>query len=95
METPCLETKKEKLMIRKMAICAIVALVPGFALAAVADTNGAAPAANAAPVAGAQDKSNVTVKNDATAKPDVAKKAVHHRGAHKNPNDKAGAAAVK
>jgi hypothetical protein len=79
-------------MIRKMAICVVVALVPGFALAA--GTNGAASAPATTPAA-AQDKSNVTVKTDATAKPDVAKKAVHHRGEHKTGGDKAGAPAVK
>ena len=82
-------------MIRKMAIYAVVALIPGFALAAGADTNGVASPATAAPAAAAQGKSNVTAKTDATAKPDVAKKVVHHRGEHKTGDDKAGAAAVK
>jgi len=80
-------------MIRKMAICAVVALIPGFAFAADAVTNSAAPAA---PAAVAPDKGNVTAKTDTTAKTDVTKKAVHHRGAHKTGDDKAGStAAVK
>jgi len=89
-------------MLRKLALSAVVALVPGLALAATAGTNG--PASTDTHVTGTEVKSDAAVKadaKDAVVKSDskdsavktevksdaaVKSKAVHHR---------AGKAAVK
>jgi hypothetical protein len=63
------------LMFRKLAVVAIVALVPGFAFAA--DTGAKAPVADSATHAVSGDvKADSSVKTDAAAKPG---KAVHKR----------------
>ena len=76
-------------MMRKLVLCAVVALVPGFALAAAPGTNGAAP--NDTHVTGTETKTDAVVKSDAKdsavkadVKSDTVKaKAVHHRAGHK------------
>jgi hypothetical protein len=81
-------------MIRKIAICAVVALVPGFAVAAGSSAN--VPAAADTHVVGADVKADAAVKTDATAKPNAAVKtdvaakgkAVHHRVRNKTTDDK-------
>jgi hypothetical protein len=53
-------------MIRKIAACAVIALVPGFALAAGASTNVPVPADTHA--VSTDKKADAVVKTDATAK---------------------------
>ena len=59
-------------MIRKIAACAVIALVPGFALAAGASTNVPVPADTHA--VSTDKKADAVVKTDATAKPSAAVK---------------------
>ena len=82
-------------MIRKIAACAVIALVPGFAFAAGASTNVPVPAdthtvstdkkADAVVKTDATAKPNAVVKTDAAAKPG---KAVRHRVTNKTTDDK-------
>jgi hypothetical protein len=87
-------------MIRKIAACAVIALVPGFAFAAGASTNVPVPADTHAvgtttkadagvksePVkTDATAKTNAAVKTDAVAKPG---KAVRHRVTNKTTDEK-------
>src|SRR6266852_6340570 len=82
-------------MIRKIAACAVIALVPGFAFAAGASTNVPVPAdthavstdkkADAVVKADTTVKADAVVKTDATAKPG---KAVRHRVTNKSTDDK-------
>ena len=65
-------------MIRKLAVCAVVAFIPGLALAASPSTNGASPATTGASVTG-DTKGDATV-NSGTA---VKSKVVKHRVAQK------------
>jgi hypothetical protein len=60
-------------MIRKIAACAVIALVPGFALAAGASTNVPVPADNHA--VSTDKKADAVVKTDATAKDSAVVKA--------------------
>jgi hypothetical protein len=83
------ETKEGAPMIRKLAICAAVALVPTIAFAAGASTN--PPASTDTHVVGADTKTAATVKSeavksDSTVKAEAAvkpQKAVTHRVTHK------------
>ena len=59
-------------MIRKIAACAVIALVPGFAFAAGASTNVPVPADTH--TVGTDKKADTVVKTDATAKPGAAVK---------------------
>jgi hypothetical protein len=77
-------------MLRKLVLCAVVALVPGLAFAAATGTNGAA--SNDTHVTGAEVKTDAAVKadvKDSAVKADVKSddaaktKAVHHRDGHK------------
>jgi len=74
-------------MLRKLILCAVVALVPGFAFAAATGTNGSA--SNDTHVTGTETKTDAVVKSDAkgaAATTDVksdAAKAVGHRAKHK------------
>jgi hypothetical protein len=94
-------------MIRKIAACAVIAIVPGFALAAgvganvssSADTHavGANVKADAAVKSDAAAKTDATAKTDAAVKTDaVAKtgKVVHHPVAHKVKDDKSKSSAT-
>jgi hypothetical protein len=83
-------------MIRKIAACAVIALVPGFAFAAGASTNVPVPADTHA--VSTDTKADAVVKTDATAKPgavvktDAAAKpgkAVRNRVTNKSTVDKA------
>lgn len=72
-------------MLRKLALCAVVALVPGFAFAAATGTNG--PASTDTHVTASDSKTDAAVKSDtkdSTVKTDVKSdgkgKTVHHRG---------------
>jgi hypothetical protein len=73
-------------MIRKLVVCAVVALVPSFALAAGAGTLVPVPADSASHAVTVDAKTDSSVKTDATAKPD---KAVRHRVTHKTKGEKA------
>jgi hypothetical protein len=82
-------------MIRKIAACAVIALVPGFAFAAGASTNVPVPADTHA--VSADTKTDALVKTDATAKPHAAVKTdapaktgktVRHRVTNKTTDDK-------
>ena len=82
-------------MIRKIAACAVIALVPGFAFAAGASTNVPVPAdthtvstdqkADAVVKTDATAKSGAAVKTDVTAKPG---KTVRHPVTNKTTDDK-------
>ena len=82
-------------MIRKIAACAVIALVPGFAFAAGASTNVPVPAdthavstdtkTDAVVKTDATAKSGAVVKTDTAAKPG---KAVRNRVTHKGADDK-------
>jgi len=72
-------------MLRKLALCAVVALVPGFAFAAATGTNGSV--STDTHVTGTESKTDAAVKSDAkdaTVKTDVKSdakaKTVHQRG---------------
>jgi len=71
-------------------VCAVVALVPGFAFAATAGTPIPADSATHAAVSG-EVKTDSTVKADASAKPE---KAVTHKLTHKTKGAKAKAGAT-
>jgi hypothetical protein len=75
-------------MIRKLALSAVVALVPGFAFAATATTS--VPADSATHAVGGEVKTDSSVKADASAKTD---KAVHNKVVHKTKGAKAKAGA--
>ena len=76
-------------MMRSLVLCAVVALVPGFALAAATGTSG--PASADTHVTAAETKTDAVVKSDVkdtAVKTDVktdsaAKSKVVHKGAHK------------
>jgi hypothetical protein len=82
-------------MMRKIAACAVIALVPGFAFAAGASTNVPVPAdthvvstdtkADTVVKADTTTKANTAVKTDAAAKPG---KTVRHRVTNKTTDDK-------
>ena len=74
-------------MLRKLALCAVVALVPGFAFAAVTGTNDSA--SKDTHVTATETKTDAVVKSDAATtktdvKSDAAKpKVAGHRAKHK------------
>jgi hypothetical protein len=65
-------------MIRRLAMCAVVALVPSFAFAATASTP--IPADSATHAVSGEVKTDSSVKADSSAKPD---KVVPHKVTHK------------
>jgi hypothetical protein len=76
-------------MIRRLAACAVVALVPGFAFAATAGTP--VPADSATHAVSGEAKTDSSVKADASAKSD---KVVSHKVTHKTKGLKAKAGAT-
>jgi hypothetical protein len=76
-------------MIRRLAACAVVALVPSFAFAATASTP--VPADSATHAVSGDAKTDSSVKADASAKPD---KVVHHKITHKTKGVKTKAGAT-
>ena len=77
-------------MIRKMAVCAVIALVPGFAFAAGTSAN--VPASADTHAVSADTKTDAAAKADAAVKTDAAAKpgkVVRHRVTNKTTDDKA------
>jgi hypothetical protein len=89
MEMTMPHSRRNVLMMRKLAMCAVVALVPGVAFAATATTP--VPANSATHAVTSDVKTDSSVKADALAKPD---KAVTHTVKHKTKGAKAKAGAT-
>lgn len=73
-------------MLRKLVVVAVIALVPGFALAAGMDVVTPAPVDSATHAVSGDLKTDKSVKTDTSAKP---AKVVRHRVTHKGAPDKA------
>jgi hypothetical protein len=73
-------------MLRKLVVVAVVALVPGFALAAGTDVVAPAPVDSATHAVSGDLKTDKSVKTDTSAKP---AKVVRHRVTNKVAPDKA------